>query len=67
MEYNDKVDLLHLARLIHGNVIASSTYHGYIRHSEPLSVYIIKKLPGITYIESCITNSANVILSPEEY
>jgi len=61
------VDLLHLARSIHGNVIASSTHHGYIGHPEPLSVYIIEKLPGITYMESCVANGANAILSPEEY
>ena len=67
MECNNKVDLLHLTCSIHGNVIASSTHYGYIRHSKPLSVYIIEKLPGITYMESCIMNGINVILSPKEY
>ena len=61
------VDILQLARSIHGSVIASSTHHGYFGHSKPLSVYIIEKLPGITYMESCIANGPNAILSPKEY
>ncbi len=52
------MDFLHLARSIHGSVVARSTYHGNIGHSQPLSVYVIEKLPGVTYMESCLANGA---------
>ena len=61
------MDFLHLARSIHGSVVASSTYHGCIGHSQPLSVYVIEKLPGVTYMESCIMNGANAKPSPEMF
>ncbi|KAF2459212.1 hypothetical protein BDY21DRAFT_301259 [Lineolata rhizophorae] len=65
-ESDINVDFVHLARSIHGGVVASTVHHGYIGHSQPLSVYVIEKLPGITYMESCLTNGVTASLSPEQ-
>ena len=50
------METLKLARAIHGQVVAACTYHGNIgQSSSPLSVYVIEKLPGTTYIQArCI-------------
>ena len=50
------METLNLARAIHGQLVAACTYHGNIGQSSPLSVYVIEKLPGITYIQArCIS------------
>ncbi|KAF1966825.1 hypothetical protein BU23DRAFT_517258 [Bimuria novae-zelandiae CBS 107.79] len=60
------MNLLHLARSIHGGLVASTISHGHIGLSQPLSIYIIERLPGITYMESCLTNGVTAALSPEQ-
>ena len=60
------IDLLHLARSIHGGLVASTISHGHIGLSQPLSIYIIEKLPGITYMESCLSSGVTAALSPEQ-
>lgn len=60
------MNFLHLARLIHGGLVASTISYGYIGLSQPLSIYIIERLPGITYMESCLTNGVTAALSLEQ-
>lgn len=61
------MNILQLARSIHGGLVASTISHGHIGHSRPLSIYIIEKLPGITYMESCLTNGVTTALSPGHF
>ena len=58
-------DLLRLARSVHGDLVASTIYHGSIGPSPPLSIYVIEKLPGITYMEYSIADDMNTVLSTE--
>lgn len=46
------MESLNLARAIYGQLVAACTYHGSIGQTLPLSVYVIERLPGITYIEA---------------
>ena len=57
---------LDLARSVRGGLVASTTSHGHIGLSQPLSIYIIERLPGITYMESCLTNGVTAAFSPEQ-
>ena len=60
------METLNLARAIHGQFIATCTYHGNIGQSSPLSVYVIEKLPGITYIQArCINDGLSAEMSLE--
>lgn len=61
-----EVNLLHLARSIHGGIVARTICTGAVGRSPPLSVYIIEKLPGITYMEYCLANDLDVMLSSEQ-
>lgn len=45
-------NFLDLARQVHGQVVASYTFHGKIGRLQPLSVYSMEKLPGIPYISA---------------
>lgn len=60
------METLNLARAIHGQFVATCTYHGNLGQSSPLSVYVIEKLPGTTYIQArCINDSLSAELSLE--
>jgi hypothetical protein len=49
------MEILNLARAIHGQLVAACTFHGNFGQLSPLSVYVVEKLPGTTYIEArCI-------------
>ncbi len=52
---NSKINIYvaQLAKAIHGDIAAETEYHGEIGQEagSRLSVYIIQKLPGVTYIE----------------
>ncbi|KAI9725748.1 MAG: hypothetical protein M1828_002631 [Chrysothrix sp. TS-e1954] len=61
------MSLIRAARSIHGDLVANTVHHGLIGHSQPLSVYVIEKLPGITYMESCFRDSISTALSPERF
>lgn len=59
------MNVLRLAHKIHGRFTAQCTYHGSIgKETSPLAVYIIQKLPGLTYIEALSTNG--VLCEPSE-
>lgn len=45
------VEVLRRARSIHGSLVADTTFHGQIGLERPLLVYVIEKLPGVTYLE----------------
>ena len=60
------METLNLARAIHGQFVATRTYHGNIGQSSPLSVYVIEKLPGTTYIQArCINDGLSAEMSLE--
>lgn len=61
-----EVNLLHLARSIHGGVVARTICTDSVGRSPPLSVYVIEKLPGVTYMEYCLANDLDVMLSSEQ-
>ncbi|KAH8725952.1 hypothetical protein GQ44DRAFT_795184 [Phaeosphaeriaceae sp. PMI808] len=46
------METLNLARAIHGRSVAACTYRGNVGQSSPLSVYMIEKLSGTTYIQA---------------
>jgi hypothetical protein len=50
------MEVLNLARAIHGQFVATCTYHGVIGcQPSPVSVYVMERLPGTTYIHArCI-------------
>ena len=51
------METLKLARAIHGQFVAACTYQGNIGQSSRLSVYVIERLPGTTYIQArCIND-----------
>lgn len=54
------METLILARAILGLFVAACTYHGSIGQSSPLSVYVIEKLPGTTYIQARCINGLSV-------
>lgn len=55
-----------LAQAIYGQFVPDCTYHGQIGPYSPLSVYVIERLPGATYIEAPCKNSISIELSSEE-
>ncbi len=59
------METLNLARTIHGQLVADCTYHGNIGQSSPLSVYVIDKLPGTTYVEARCIDGLSAELSLE--
>lgn len=46
------VQILDLARQIHGELVAAYTFHGHIGQASPLSIYSMKKLPGTPYVSA---------------
>ncbi|KAI0105208.1 hypothetical protein GGR51DRAFT_519886 [Nemania sp. FL0031] len=46
------MELIRLSRIIYGPFVAECTYHDTIGHEPSLLVYVIKKLPGVPYIQS---------------
>ena len=52
---NSKIDIYvaQLAKVIHGDIAATTDYYGEIGENPgaSLGVYVIQKLPGVTYIE----------------
>lgn len=44
------IELVNLAAIIHGNVIARCNYHGTIGEPNGLGIYEMDKLPGVPYI-----------------
>ena len=61
-----EVNLLHLPRSIHGGFVARTICTDSVGWSPPLSVYVIEKLPGITYMEYCLANDFDMMLSSEQ-
>lgn len=45
------METLNLARAIHGNVVTACTFQGNVGHPSPLSVYVMDKCPGATYVQ----------------
>ena len=60
-------EFLRLARSIHADVVASITSHESVGDSPPLSVYVTQTLPGVTYMEACLVNSAHTVFSSEQH
>lgn len=58
---------LDLARQVHGQIVASYTYHGKIGRLLPLSIYSMEKLPGIPYVsaQSRYSKPAGTLLDRE--
>lgn len=61
------IEVLRRARSIHGPLIPTTTYYGQIGKGRPLLVYIIERLPGITYMEYHIGNDLRQSLDEEQY
>lgn len=61
------MEILLRARSIHGHLVPVTTYHGQIGKERPLLVYIIERLPGITYMEYHIGNDLRQSLDEEQY
>lgn len=62
------VEILRLAREIHGrDVVADTTFHGQIGLERPLLVYVIEKLPGVTYLEWLMKSGLGRRLDGERY
>lgn len=60
-------EVLRRARSIHGFLVADTTYHGKIGQDRPLLVYIIEKLPGITYMEYHLKSGLRQSLDEQQY
>jgi len=54
------METLNLARAIHGQFVAAYTYQGNIGQLSPLSLYVIERLPGTTYIQARCINGLSV-------
>ena len=55
-----KLQMVTLARKIHGSLAPSTTYHGQLgenTNQEALSVYSLDRIPGISYIEFQLANT----------
>lgn len=61
------VEVLRRARSIHGSLVADTTFHGQIGQERPLLVYIIEKLPGITYMEYQLQSGIRQSLGEQQY
>lgn len=60
--------LLSLAKSIHGNTVADCSYHGDIGHPKPLMIYVMEKLPGVTYMEARLNwGQLSKTLSAEQF
>jgi hypothetical protein len=58
-------EALDLARKICGQFVAQCTYYGTIGQSSPLAVYVIHKLPRVTYIQARCINGLSAEPSTE--
>lgn len=50
-----------VAREIYGSLVPASSFHGQLGDSddndkEPLSIYVMKRMPGITYLDFILAN-----------
>lgn len=61
------VEVLRRARSIHGSLIADTISHGQIGKERPLLVYIIEKLPGITYMEYQLKSGLRQSLDEQQF
>lgn len=61
------VEVLRRARSIHGSLVADTTFHGQIGQERPLLVYVIEKLPGVTYLEWLMKGGLGRRLDGERY
>ncbi|PSN75100.1 hypothetical protein BS50DRAFT_671344 [Corynespora cassiicola Philippines] len=61
------IEILKLAQLIHGKLVANTVGHGSIGSSPPLFVYAIDLLPGLTYAEARLAVGDLAKLSPTQY
>jgi hypothetical protein len=61
------IEVLQRARSIHGSLVADTTYLGRIGQDRPLLVYVIEKLPGITYIEYQLKSGLSQTLCEQRY
>lgn len=59
--------VLRRARSIHGPLVPVTTHHGQVGKDRPLLVYIMEKLPGITYMEYHIGSDLRQRLDEEQY
>nr|POE96531.1 hypothetical protein CFP56_56581 [Quercus suber] len=62
-----EIEVLRRARSIHGSLVADTTYHGQIGQDRPLLVYIIEKLPGVTYMEYQLKSGLRQSLGEQQY
>ncbi|KAL3587855.1 hypothetical protein FPOAC2_13754 [Fusarium poae] len=46
------MQILELARQIHGQLVAAYTFHGQVGQASPLSIYAMEKLPGTPYVSA---------------
>jgi hypothetical protein len=60
-------EVLRHARSIHGSLVAETTYHGQIGQDRPLLVYVIEKLPGVTYMEYRLESDFEQRLDEQHY
>lgn len=61
------IEVLRQARSIHGPLVPATTYHGQIGKGRPLLVYIIEKLPGITYMEYDVRSGLDQSLDEHQF
>jgi hypothetical protein len=60
------LNILRLAKTIHGRFVADCIYHQTIGKTTLLHIYEIQKLPGLTYIEARCKRGISTCLSMEE-
>lgn len=60
-------EVLRLARSIHGGLVAETFHHGFLEDAKQLSIYVVERLPGVTYTEYSVKNSAGVDISEVEF
>lgn len=60
------IAVLERAREIHGSLVPRTLSHGKIGRDKPLSVYIIDKLPGVTFMEFQLASGLALDLGDEQ-
>jgi hypothetical protein len=58
-----ELEILNLSQRIHVQFVANYDYHGTIGSSLPLSVYVMNRIHGITYIEFRCANDVTTEMS----
>lgn len=61
------LEVLDRAHTLHGSLVAKTSFHGRLGRDRPLLVYVIEKLPGVTYLEYQLGGALRENLSEQQY